>query len=119
MGVLFPRATKVLRSSDGRYVNGIWQEPERTEIIIRADVQSYMPSETKQPPPGWQQGMSAIVIYTSENLIIASAEKKNSGDVIFWMNKHFRVMTREPRPYLIPHTKYLGLEEIGIGEENI
>jgi hypothetical protein len=119
MSVLFPRPTKILRSSDGSYVNGIWQEPERTELLIPADVQSYSPSETKQAPPGWQRGMSAIVVYTSESLIMANAEKKNSGDIVVWMDKYFRVMTKEPKPYLIPHNKYLGLEEIGVIGENI
>jgi len=113
MSVLLPRPTKILRSANGSYVEGIWQEAEREEMTIQADVQSYMPSETKQAPPGWQQGMSAIVIYTTENLNTANAEKENSGDLVFWLDKYFRVMTKEPRPYLIPHTKYLGLEELG------
>jgi hypothetical protein len=119
MGILFPRPTKILRSSAGEYVDGIWQEPERTEIAIKADVQSYSPSETKQAPLGWQQGMSAIVIYTAEDLIVANAENKNSGDVVVWMNKCFRVMTKEPKPYLLPHNKYLGLEETSIIKENV
>jgi len=114
MSILFPRPTKILRSSDGSYVDGIWQEAERTEITIQADVQSYTPSETKQAPPGWQEGMSSIVIYTAEDLNIPNAENKNSGDIVFWLNKHFRVMTKEPRPYLLPHNKYLGLEELGM-----
>ena len=114
MPVLFPKPVKILRSSKGSYIDGIWQEPERTEITIQADVQSYTPSEIKQAPPGWQQGMAAIAIYAAENLIMANAETKNSGDIVAWRGKHYRIMTMEPKPHLLPHNKYLGLEEFGI-----
>jgi len=119
MAILFPRPTKIFRTAGGEYVDGIWQEAERVPLEIQANVQSYAPSETKPAPVGWKQGMAACVLYSNAVLNVASYDKKNSGDVVEWQGKYFRIMSKAVYPYLLSHYKYIGLEELDFHENGL
>lgn len=91
----------------GSYVRGRWVDGEETIIHFRGSVRPIKPDTERYEPEG-RVVVSALVMYSTERLIIGEPGKNNRGDLVEWEGMRYEVVREYPwQNTIIPHWKYI------------